>query len=202
MGVAGALGLFASIVFHELSHSLVARRYGMSIRGITLFIFGGVAEMEDEPPTAKGGIPDGDRRARRQRAAFRLVQYSGRFRPAHGDGGAGSRRARLSGFHQYAARRLQPCAGLSAGWRADAARRPVGLEGRPALGHPHRRERGRELRHRAYRLRPVQYRHRQSDRRNMVHADRLLRARGRRRLLQPDADPPVLSRANRCAASW
>ena len=53
MGVAGALGLFASIVFHELCHSLVARRYGMSIRGITLFIFGGVAEMEDEPPTAK-----------------------------------------------------------------------------------------------------------------------------------------------------
>lgn len=53
MGVAGALGLFGSIVFHELSHSLVARRYGMSIKGITLFIFGGVAEMEDEPPTAK-----------------------------------------------------------------------------------------------------------------------------------------------------
>lgn len=53
MGIAGALGLFGSIVFHELSHSLVARRYGMSIKGITLFIFGGVAEMEDEPPTAK-----------------------------------------------------------------------------------------------------------------------------------------------------
>jgi len=53
MGVAGALGLFGSIVFHELSHSVVARRYGMRIRGITLFIFGGVAEMEDEPPTAK-----------------------------------------------------------------------------------------------------------------------------------------------------
>ncbi len=53
MGIVGALGLFASIIFHELSHSLVARRYGLPIKGITLFIFGGVAHMEDEPPSAK-----------------------------------------------------------------------------------------------------------------------------------------------------
>src|SRR6266540_3222626 len=48
MGVVGALGLFAAIVFHELAHALVARRYGVTIHGITLFLFGGVAEMEDE----------------------------------------------------------------------------------------------------------------------------------------------------------
>jgi len=53
MGAVGAIGLFASIVFHELCHSLVARRFGLPMRGITLFIFGGVAEMEDEPPSAK-----------------------------------------------------------------------------------------------------------------------------------------------------
>lgn len=53
MGVAGALGLFASLVFHELAHSLVARRYGLPITSITLFIFGGVAHMEDEPPSPK-----------------------------------------------------------------------------------------------------------------------------------------------------
>jgi Zn-dependent protease/predicted transcriptional regulator len=49
MGVAGALGLFASIVFHEFWHSLIARRYGLKISGITLFIFGGVSQMTEEP---------------------------------------------------------------------------------------------------------------------------------------------------------
>lgn len=53
MGLAAALGLFASIIVHELCHSLVARRYGMPMKGITLFLFGGLAEMRDEPPSAK-----------------------------------------------------------------------------------------------------------------------------------------------------
>ncbi len=53
MGIGGAVGLFGSIVFHEMSHSLVARRFALPIRGITLFIFGGVAEMSDEPASPK-----------------------------------------------------------------------------------------------------------------------------------------------------
>ncbi len=53
MGFAGALGLFVSIIFHEMCHSLVARRYGLPMKGITLFLFGGVAEMSDEPPSPK-----------------------------------------------------------------------------------------------------------------------------------------------------
>lgn len=53
MGFLGALGFFVSIIIHEFSHSIVARRYGLPIRGITLFIFGGVAQMEEEPPSAK-----------------------------------------------------------------------------------------------------------------------------------------------------
>jgi Zn-dependent protease/predicted transcriptional regulator len=53
MGIAGAIGLFFSIIFHEMTHSLVARRFGLPMKGITLFIFGGVAEMSDEPPNAK-----------------------------------------------------------------------------------------------------------------------------------------------------
>ena len=53
MGVVGALGLFVSILCHEISHSLVARAYGLPVKDITLFIFGGVSDLEQEPPTPK-----------------------------------------------------------------------------------------------------------------------------------------------------
>jgi len=53
MGIAGAIGLFASILVHEFSHAWVARRHAIAIEGITLFIFGGVAEMSGEPPRPK-----------------------------------------------------------------------------------------------------------------------------------------------------
>ncbi len=53
MGIVGAAGLFVSIVAHELAHSVVARQYGLHMKGITLFIFGGIAEMPDDPPTPK-----------------------------------------------------------------------------------------------------------------------------------------------------
>lgn len=53
MGLLGAVGLFLSIIFHEFFHSLVARHHGLPMKGITLFIFGGVAEMSREPPSAR-----------------------------------------------------------------------------------------------------------------------------------------------------
>jgi len=53
LSILAALGLFGSLILHELSHSLVARRFGVKIAGITLFIFGGVAELEKEPDSAK-----------------------------------------------------------------------------------------------------------------------------------------------------
>jgi Zn-dependent protease/predicted transcriptional regulator len=49
MGIVGAVGLFLSIILHEFAHSRVAQSRGLPMRGITLFIFGGVAEMSDEP---------------------------------------------------------------------------------------------------------------------------------------------------------
>lgn len=53
--VVAALGttvlLYACLVAHEFSHSLVARRFGIPIHGITLFVFGGVARLGEEPRT-------------------------------------------------------------------------------------------------------------------------------------------------------
>ncbi len=53
MGILAALGLFGSVIVHELSHSLVARRYGQPPQGITLFVFGGVSELSEEPKNPK-----------------------------------------------------------------------------------------------------------------------------------------------------
>lgn len=44
-----AILLFASILLHELAHSYLAKRYGVNIESITLFLFGGVSAMEEMP---------------------------------------------------------------------------------------------------------------------------------------------------------
>ena len=48
VGIATSLLFFASVVAHELAHSLVGRRYGIPIKSITLFFFGGVAHIGRE----------------------------------------------------------------------------------------------------------------------------------------------------------
>ena len=49
MGLAAALGLFTGVVLHELGHSFVAIRYGYPISSITLWLFGGIAQLEEMP---------------------------------------------------------------------------------------------------------------------------------------------------------
>jgi len=53
LGAVCALGLFASVVVHELAHALTARRFGVRTDAITLFLFGGVALLDEEPATPR-----------------------------------------------------------------------------------------------------------------------------------------------------
>ncbi len=56
LGLIGSLILFASLVAHEFAHALVARRLGIPIGGITLFLFGGVATILREAASPEDEI--------------------------------------------------------------------------------------------------------------------------------------------------
>ena len=53
MGTIASLLLFVSVLVHELGHSYAAQRLNIPVKGITLFLFGGVSETLDEPRSAK-----------------------------------------------------------------------------------------------------------------------------------------------------
>ncbi len=53
VAAAAAAGLFLSIYAHELGHAMVASRFGLQTRRITLFVLGGLAQMAAEPKSAR-----------------------------------------------------------------------------------------------------------------------------------------------------
>ncbi|HOB17101.1 MAG TPA: CBS domain-containing protein [Candidatus Methanoculleus thermohydrogenotrophicum] len=57
LGTIVALGLFGGVLVHELAHSLIAKAKGIKIHGITLFILGGVAQMEEIMPDPRVELP-------------------------------------------------------------------------------------------------------------------------------------------------
>ena len=133
MAVVAALLFFGSLLLHELGHALQARREGMEIEGITLWLFGGVAKFKGLFPSAGRRVPDRDRRAarlaRRSGVLFVLIAWPGLPLPTR------STACRLARLHQPEPARLQPAP------RAAARRRPRPPLG--ALGAPRRLRAGR-----------------------------------------------------------
>lgn len=56
LAVIAMLGFFGSLLLHELAHSIIARSFDVRITGITLFLFGGVAELESEVSNPKAEL--------------------------------------------------------------------------------------------------------------------------------------------------
>lgn len=53
VGLINGIILLLSILIHELSHSIVAQKYGLEVKEIELYLFGGVSKIEEEPRTPK-----------------------------------------------------------------------------------------------------------------------------------------------------
>lgn len=82
VGTATAVCFFLSVLLHELGHSLVALREGVRVNNITLFIFGGVAHIANEPPTAAAEfriVAAGPLTSLSLAAAFTVAGWSGVF---------------------------------------------------------------------------------------------------------------------------
>jgi Zn-dependent protease len=54
--VVTSVAFFASLLAHELAHAVVARRHGVQTRGIVLWLFGGVAQLEGDMPNARAEL--------------------------------------------------------------------------------------------------------------------------------------------------
>jgi Zn-dependent protease len=87
VGAVTAIMLFVSVLLHELGHSVVAMRYKIPVRSITLFIFGGVAQIGAEPPSAIAEFCSGD-------PLWPAATHGRRARPAAGPG-------QVPGLHQW-----------------------------------------------------------------------------------------------------
>jgi Zn-dependent protease len=129
LGVAAALGLFASVLIHEFRHSFVALARGLRVQSITLFIFGGVSTIVGE---AKRSLDEFLIAVVGPLSSFVLAGvFWAAGHVAHADGSL----PRLSGVRQPDSGRVQPGAGLAARRRAGAAIDRLGRQRQLATRH-------------------------------------------------------------------
>ena len=172
LGLVAALAFFCCILLHELGHAIVGRAKGMPIRGITLFLFGGVAELADEPASAGTEFLmaiAGPLVSVALGVVFGILAWIGYH--AHWSPPLVLILG-LSGGDQSDCVGVQFDPGLSARWRPGAALDSLGRDGRFAPGHALGGFRRASVRLAADRLGRVAILHRQLARRNLDGPDR------------------------------
>ena len=133
MAAALALLFFAGLLLHELGHALVAKRQGMQIEGITLWLLGGVARILGEFPSPGAEFRvavAGPAVSFVIGATFAAVAWLAPL-PDAVDGVVV-----WMGDQQPVPAGVQPDPGIPAGRRADPARRAVAVPARSRIGHP------------------------------------------------------------------
>ena len=148
LGLASALALLAGILLHELGHALVARRHGLEIEEIDLWLLGGVARMTGEPRA-----PEDELRfaAAGPAVTCAVVAVFGARCACWPAASSRTRRARSSTTRSTSTRRSwnsQLAARLPAGRRADRRLAALAALGRSRAGHRRGRARRPDVRHR------------------------------------------------------
>ena len=109
-GAVGAIAFYGCLLAHELSHALTARRSGVKVAGITLWLFGGVSRLEGEPKSAAAealiaGVGP--------LTSFVIARRRARPVPRHLGLAPWCPMCSLAGIRQRRAGRLQPCPRVS-----------------------------------------------------------------------------------------
>ena len=139
LGAVTAIMLFASVLLHELGHSVVAMRYQIPVRRITLFIFGGIAQIGAEPPSpsAEFWIAIAG-----PAVSLTLAILFGLLQPVAAALPAVLALGHISGLHQRRARVVQLDSGFSARRRPRLPGDRLGHYAELSAGDGHSRQRG------------------------------------------------------------
>ena len=137
VGLVTSLLLFSSVLAHELTHSLVARSKGKEVRSITLFFFGGVAEISQRARDAGHGIHHRRGRAG-SRAVLIAVLFFGVWHAMQGISEPIAATRPLSLHHQRYPRRVQHDPRISPRWGEGAAGHCLEVNGKSQAGHADR----------------------------------------------------------------
>ena len=121
-GGVGAVALVVSLLAHELAHAVVARRSGLEVRRITLWLLGGVSEFGTQPSRAAVELRVALAGPGVSVALGVVLAASGLDRVRLGCAGAGGGDVVVAGDGERGARGVQPVAGVTAGRWSGAAR--------------------------------------------------------------------------------